>query len=187
MEKVQNNKIKVHRFFRELFGRETKILDLLAVVISACFLAVLTLLFKWNADFSVIKKAVLTIIALDIGGGVVANFTLGTNNYYAESLGKRYLFVLFHLSQPSLLIWIFPSELLAISGVTLFTLASSAFVLRSKSPNNQRIIAVTLLLLSLILTSLLNYTDPLAQLIMQFFSLKLILAFSVNWTGFIHE
>ena len=187
MEKVQNNKIKVHRFFRELFGRETKILDLLAVVISACFLAVLTLLFKWNADFSVIKKAVLTILALDIGGGVVANFTSGTNNYYAESLSKRYLFVLFHLAQPSLLIWIFPSELVAILGVMLFSLACSIIVLRLNSPQNQRIIAVTLLLLTMILSALLNYTDPMAQLIMQFFSIKLILAFGVNWTAINNE
>ena len=133
--------------------------------------------------FQLLKKMVLTILALDIGGGVIANLTSGTNNYYAESLRKRYLFVLFHLVQPLLLIWIFPSELLAILGVTLFTLTSSIIVLRLKSPNNQRIIAVTLLLLSLILSTLLNYNDPLAQLIMQFFSIKLILAFSVHWTS----
>ena len=187
MGEVQKNKIKVHWFFRELFGRETTSFDLLAILIGSVSLAGLTLFFKWNADFSVIKKTVLTILALDIGGGVVANFTSGTNNYYAESLSKRYLFVLFHLAQPSLIIWIFPSELLAISGVTLFTLTSSIIVLRLKSPNNQRIIAVTLLLLSMILSALLNYTDPLAQLIMQFFSIKLILAFSVNWTAIINE
>lgn len=183
MGEVQKNKIKVHRFFRELFGRETTGLDLLAIVIGSVSLACLTLLFKWNADFSVIKKMVLTILALDIGGGVIANFTSGTNNYYAESLRKRYLFVLFHLVQPLLLIWIFPDELVAILGVTLFTLTSSIIVLRLKSPNNQRIVAVTLLLLSLILSTLLNYNDPLAQLIMQFFSIKLILAFSVHWTS----
>jgi hypothetical protein len=183
MLNVQRNKIKVHRFYRELFGRETTGLDLLAIVIGSVSLACLTLLFKWNADFSVIKKMVLTILALDIGGGVIANFTSGTNNYYAESLRKRYLFVLFHLVQPLLLIWIFPSELLAILGVTLFTLTSSIIVLRLKFPNNQRIVAVTLLLLSLILSTLLNYNDPLAQLIMQFFSIKLILAFSVHWTS----
>ena len=183
MLNVQRNKIKVHRFYRELFGRETTGLDLLAIVIGSVSLACLTLLFNWNADFSVIKKMVLTILALDIGGGVIANFTSGTNNYYAESLRKRYLFVLFHLVQPLLLIWIFPSELLAILGVTLFTLTSSIIVLRLKSPNNQRIVAVTLLLLSLILSTLLNYNDPLAQLIMQFFSIKLILAFSVHWTS----
>ena len=187
MLKVQKNKIKVHWFFRELFGRETSIVDLSAIIICSVSFAGLTFLFKWNEDFSVIKKIILTILALDIGGGVVANFTSGTNDYYAESLRKRYLFVLFHLIQPSILIWIFPFELLAILGVTLFTLTSSIIVLRLKSPNNQRIVAVTLLLLSLILSTLLNYTDPLAQLIMQFFSIKLILAFSVNWTAIINE
>jgi hypothetical protein len=187
MRIVQKNKIKVHRFFRELFGRETTSFDLLAILIGSVSLAGIILFFKWNADFSVIKKTVLTILALDIGGGVVANFTSGTNNYYAESLSKRYIFILFHLAQPSLVIWIFPSELVAILGVMLFTLACSIIVLGLNSPQNQRIIAVTLLLLTMILSALLNYTDPLAQLIMQFFSIKLILAFSVNWTAIINE
>ena len=187
MRIVQKNKIKVHRFFRELFGRETTSFDLLAILIGSVSLAGIILFFKWNADFSVIKKTVLTILALDIGGGVVANFTSGTNNYYAESLSKRYIFILFHLAQPSLLIWIFPSELVAILGVMLFSLACSIIVLRLNSPKNQRIIAVTLLLLTMILSALLNYTDPMAQLIMQFFSIKLILAFGVNWTAINNE
>ena len=187
MGEVQKNKINVHRFFRELFGRETTSFDLLAIFIGSISLAGLTLFFKWNADFSVIKKTLLTILAFDIGGGVVANFTSGTTNYYAESSRKRYLFVLFHLAQPSLLIWIFPSELVAILAMSLFTLACSIIVLRLNSPKNQRIVAVTLLILSLILATLLNYTDPLAQLIMQFFSIKLILAFSVNWMAINNE
>jgi hypothetical protein len=187
MEKDQPYKIKVHRSLRELFGRETSTFDLLAIVIGSVSLAGLTLWFKWNADFSVIKKTVLTILALDIGGGAVANFTTGTTNFYAESLRKRYLFVLFHLIQPSILIWIFPSELTAMLGVSLFTLISSIIVLNTKKQYHQRVVGITLLLLSFILTPLLNYTDSLAQLIMQFFSIKLILAFSVNWTAVKNE
>lgn len=180
---MQNNKIKVHKFLGELFGRETTTFDLLAIIISSVSFAGLTLLVKLNADITVIKKIILTILALDIAGGVVANFTTGTNNYYAESLRKRYLFVLFHLVQPSILIWIFPSELLAILAVSLFTLTSSIIVLGIKKHYKQRIVAITLLLLSLILSNLFSYTDPLTQIIMHFFSLKLILAFSVNWTA----
>ena len=180
---MQNKKIQVHKFLGEVFGRETTTFDLLAIIISSVSFAVLSLFVKWNADITIIKKIILTILALDIGGGVVANFTTGTNNYYAESLRKRYLFVLFHLLQPSILIWIFPSELIAILGVSLFTLTSSIIVLNIKKQYNQRIIAITLLLLSLILSTLLSYTDQLTQIIMHFFSLKLILAFSVNWTA----
>jgi membrane glycosyltransferase len=183
MIKSHSNKIKVHRLLRELFGLETTRFDLLAIIISAVSFAALTLILNSNSAALATKAIVLVILALDIGGGVVANFTTGTNNYYAESLQKRYLFVVFHLLQPSVLIWIFPNELLAILGVSIFTLTSSLIVLNIKKNYNQRIIAVTLLLLSLILSTILNYTDPLAQVIMQLFSVKLILAFSVNWTA----
>jgi membrane glycosyltransferase len=183
MIKSHSNKIKVHRLLRELFGLETTRFDLLAIIISAVSFAALTLILNSNSAALATKAIVLIILALDIGGGVVANFTTGTNNYYAESLQKRYLFVVFHLLQPSVLIWIFPNELLAILGVSIFTLTSSLIVLNIKKKYNQRIIAVTLLLLSLILSIILNYTDPLAQVIMQLFSIKLILAFSVNWTA----
>ena len=181
--KLQNKKIQVQRYLAELFGRETTTFDLLAIIISSFSFAGLTLILKWNANISIIKIIMLTILALDIAGGVVANFTTGTNNYYAESLQKRYLFVLFHLLQPSILIWIFPNELLAVLGVLIYTLTSSIIVLNIKKHYNQRIVAVTLLLLCLILSTLLNYTDTLIQMIMQLFSIKLILAFSVNWTS----
>ena len=183
MVKVLRNKIKVHCYLRVLFGRETTIIDLLTIVIGSVSLAGLTIFFKWNEDFSGLKKIILTILALDIGGGVIANFTIGTNKFYAESLRKKYLFVFFHLLQPTILIWIFPNELLAIFSGTIYTLSSSFIVLHLKSIHYQKIIAVTLLVLSLILSALLNYNDPFAQLIMHFFSLKLILAFSVNWTA----
>ena len=62
-------------------------------------------------------------------------------------------------------------------GVQQHTLTSSIIVLRFRSPNNQRIAAVPLLLVPTILSYLVNDTDPLAQLIMQLFSIKLILAF----------
>jgi succinate dehydrogenase hydrophobic anchor subunit len=47
----------------------------------------------------------------------------------------------------------------------------------------QRITAIILLLLSFILSILLNYSDTLLQIVMQVFSIKLILAFSVNWNS----
>jgi hypothetical protein len=181
--KIQNKKIQVHKFLFELFGRETTIFELLAIVISSLSFAALTLTLKWNAEISILKIIILTLLALDIAGGVVANFTKGTNNYYAESLRKRYFFVLFHLLQPSILTWIFPNELLAILVISIFTLISSIIVLNTKKHNTQRITAITFLLLSFILSIFLNYSDPLLQIVMQLFSIKLILAFSVNWNS----
>jgi hypothetical protein len=181
--KLQNKKIQVQKFLFDLFGRETTTFDLLAIVIGSLSFAGLTLALKWNADISIFKLIILTILALDIAGGVVANFTAGTTNYYAESSRKRYLFVLFHLLQPSILIWIFPNELRPILVISISTLISSIIVLNINKHYTQRIVAITLLLLNFILSILLNYSDPLTQLFMQLFSIKLILAFSVNWSS----
>jgi hypothetical protein len=181
--KIQNKKIQVHKFLFELFGRETTTFDVLAIVIGSLPVAGLTLILKWNSNISIFKLIILTILTLDIAGGVVANFTTGTTNYYAESLRKRYFFVLFHLLQPSILIWIFPNELQAILVISIFTLISSIIVLNINKHYTQRITAITLLLLSFVLSILLNYSDPLLQIIMQLFSIKLILAFSVNWSS----
>jgi membrane glycosyltransferase len=181
--KIQNKKIQVHKLLVDLFGRETTTFDLFAIVISSLSVAGLTLILKWNGDISNFKLIMLTILALDIAGGVVANFTTGTTNYYSEFSRKRYLFVLFHLLQPSILIWIFPHELQAILGISIFTLINSIIVLNIKKHYTQRITAIILLLLSFILSTLLNFFDPLLQLLMQLFSIKLILAFSVNWSS----
>ncbi len=181
MTKMDNKKIKVHRFFYELFGRETTRFDLLAIIISSVSFAALTLIQKWNVDISILKKITLAILALDIGGGVVANFTKGTNNYYTESLNKSYFFVFFHLLQPLILIWIYPSSFSTITIVSIYTLISSIIVLNIKDYYKQRIIAVTLLILCLFLTTHLDYPDTLLQLTMLLYSIKLILAFSVNW------
>jgi membrane glycosyltransferase len=181
--KIQNKKIQVHKFLFELFGRETTTFHLLAIVIASLSFAGLTLLLKLNTDISNFKLIVLTILTLDIAGGVVANFTAGTTNYYAESLRKRYFFVLFHLLQPSILIWIFPNEFQAILGVSIFTLLCSFIVLNINKHYTQIITAIILLVLSFILSILLNYSDPLLQIVMQLFSIKLILAFSVNWSS----
>jgi hypothetical protein len=139
--KIQNKKIQVHKFLVELFGRETTTFDLLAIVIGSFSVAGLTLALKWNTDISIFKLIILTILTLDIAGGVVANFTTGTTNYYAETLRKRYFFVLFHLLQPSILIWIFPNELQAILGISIVALLCSFIVLNLNKHYTQRITA----------------------------------------------
>jgi hypothetical protein len=50
--KLRNNKIKVHRYLGEFFGRETTMFDLLAIITSSVSFAALTLILKWNIDIN---------------------------------------------------------------------------------------------------------------------------------------
>ena len=179
---VMNNKvIFVQKHLHQLFGRQTTLFDILIIVGCAIAFASLTLTLIFNTDLSVIKKIIHTILALDIGGGVVANFTVGTNNYYAESLTRKYFFVFFHLLQPSLLVWIYPADWYAVAAVSLFTLIASMIILHVKTHNRQRVTALSLLTLCRMLTILLNFSGAVLYLTMLFYAIKLILAFSVNW------
>lgn len=56
MTKFLNNKVRVHGFFHELFGRETSTVDLLAIIVSSFSFAGLTLSLKWKANVSIIKQ-----------------------------------------------------------------------------------------------------------------------------------
>ena len=179
--KMKDRKIKVHKLLYELFGRESTWPDILAIFAGSFSLAIMALSTIWEVDLSVIKKIVLAFLAFDIGGGVVANFTTGTNNYYGESSKKRSFFVLLHVLQPLLLIWIFPNDLYFISIISAFTLLSSLCIINITDTSFQRVSAASLLVIGILMVQLLNFSNQFVQLILLFYSIKLILAFSVNW------
>ncbi len=180
---ISDRKIKVHKSLHDLFGRETTRLDLIVILLGAIALTIATQILCLDTELSLTKKIVLAFLTLDIGGGVIANFTEGTNNYYSENIKRRYLFVLLHILQPLILMWIFPENIIVISAITFYTLISSLIVTTIKEKTTQRIIAATFLVIGILLTYLFQFSDQALQLIIMMYLIKLILAFSVNWTN----
>lgn len=179
---ITRRKIKVHKSLHDLFGRETTGLDLFAILVGSITLTIIALLFHLDSELLITPKIILAFLTLDIGGGIIANFTEGTNNYYSENIKKRYLFIAIHIVQPLILSWIFPNNMLKILTFTVYTLTSSLIVTTIKQNNAQKTIAATMVLLGIILTFSFSFSTPLLQLILLVYSVKLILAFSVNWT-----
>ncbi|MBL7936000.1 MAG: hypothetical protein JNM51_09375 [Bacteroidia bacterium] len=183
MIKLQNSTIKVNKFFNELFGRETTRFDLLLILFGLIILTVATQKMCFGSDLSVSKKIILAFLTLDIGGGVIANFTEGTNNYYSENAKRRYLFIVIHILQPLILSWIFENNIFMILSLTVYVLISSFIITSIKQKNTQKTIAATMLLTAIILIFSLPFSQLVLQLILLIYSLKLILSFSVNWTN----
>lgn len=182
--KLLKQKIKVHPFLHEILGVESNLTDLLAILLASIALTITVQVLVNDLDLSLLKNILLLLLTLDIGGGVVANFTEGTNNYYADSMKKKYLFVLLHVIQPLLLGWIFPLTNIMLLFSTLYTLLCTLLIINIKEHNTQRISAATLLILGITLLFLFNPYHAVIQLIIIAYSLKLILAFAVNWTNF---
>lgn len=177
-----SRKIQVHKSLHELFGRETNRLDLFAILLGSITLTIAVQLLCLDGELSLIKKIILAFLTLDIGGGIIANFTEGTNNYYSESVRKRYLFIAIHILQPLILSWVFPNNILTILTLTSFTLISSFIITSIERTNTQKTIGATMVLIGMILIFLFSFSTQLLQLILLIYVVKLILAFSVNWT-----
>lgn len=175
--------MKVHKSLYELFGRETTRFDLLLILFGSITLTIAIQILCFGIELSITKKILLAFLTLDIGGGIIANFTEGTNNYYAESVKRRYLFIAIHILQPLILSWIFPNDLYSILALTLYDLIGSFIVTSIKITGKQKTTSVTILLISFVLIFLFNFSNEALQLILLIYSVKLILAFSVNWTN----
>jgi hypothetical protein len=83
--------IQIPKFLHELFGTQQNRSELILIIL---FTITSTLLVAWFTSpywqtLTWVQSLVLWLLFLDISGGVVANLSEGTNNYYNDRLKSR--------------------------------------------------------------------------------------------------
>jgi len=179
--KTLDKKVNIPHYLYELHGKQASIFDLLITYCAAIVFPFIILYLARDMPLSVIKMIALGIISFDVGGGVVANFTQGTNAYYSENLKLRYRFIAMHVIQPLVLIWLFPNALLPIAIISVYTLSSMIFVGNISEHFRQRMVSSFLTFLGLVITFALNISQPIVHIMLIMFIFKLVMAFSVQW------
>lgn len=109
----QNKTILIPKFLWKLHGKQAYKIDLaltylLAVLVM--FFSVLNVL-----ELELWKIIVVAVLSVDIGGGVVSNFTKGTIDYYKESSLSPHFFVWFHTLQACALAIIYKDFLVPVA------------------------------------------------------------------------
>ena len=179
--KILYKTIRVSRFLQELHGRQARIIDLIVTYLSAVIGTIVSVYLAQEIALTVFKSVLLALVAFDISGGVVANFTAGTQNYYWENPKRRYKFILLHLLHPVLLIWIFTDDLFYIFFISGFTLLAIALINRIKNSSTQKLTASFFSFIGVTLSFVISVNDAVLQLLIILFIIKLIIAFSVKW------
>ena len=173
-------KIKISGFLQELHGEETTVFSIFLVYFTGIALGLF--FFFHGPEFqSGLHRWLLAGIAADLGGGVVANMTQSTSEYYAKRPKTRWIFIFIHIIHPVLLWIIFPkmTGILFIGGTTLIF---ASIVNATSGLSNQRIVSAALLVFNLMLLLIFNL-DLMALILLAVFSMKLIVGFAVRWTG----
>jgi hypothetical protein len=171
-------KIKIPKFLQKLHGEEASIFSLVLVYVTGIVFGIFC--FSFSQDLhNYLYRWLLTIIALDIGGGVVANMTQGTSDYYAKRPKLRWFFIFIHSIHPVLLWIIFP-KMTGILIVGATTLIFTAIVNAISGVSNQRIVSGGLFVFNLMLLNIFK-VDILPLILLSVFSMKLIVGFGVRW------
>jgi hypothetical protein len=173
--------IDIPAFLHEFHGRRSARVDIALTYSAGLFAAIAAVVLATRS--SGVEFGTLALVALlgaDIGGGVVANFTRGTSEYYAESPPRRFVFVGLHVLQPLGFAWIFPRASAWIAcvcgGVLLATLAVNAV----REYERQRTLAATLAIALLGVIALASIDNAALSFLVTLYALKLVLAFAVR-------
>jgi hypothetical protein len=177
--------IQIPKFLHELFGTQQNRSELVLILLftitstllSAWFSAPYWLTLKW------VQSLVLWLLFLDISGGVVANLSEGTNNYYNARPKARWLFIAIHI-QPLLLAFVLESPIYVALAVWLYTLISASIINHLRAMVYHRLLASTLLATAIIVYMLSGVSLPIPiTLIYILYMMKVIYSFSVDHTG----
>ncbi|WP_421976366.1 hypothetical protein [Roseivirga seohaensis] len=176
-----DRKVNMPSYLHELHGTRASVFDLLLTYTVAFITTIVVLFQAWELNLSVFKLIILGILVLDLSGGVVSNFTEGTNEYYAEKPKMRYVFIGLHVLQPILLTWLFPDDVFGIAVISIYTLIAMIIVNSVGGYLKQRVLGAFLMVIGLSVSFLVSAIQPMVHLMLILFVIKLILAFAVRW------
>jgi hypothetical protein len=126
--------VKIPKILHELHGELAPAYAIWTVYLGGTLTAVLFVLLLLNTTTGLEwwKLVISALLMLDIAGGVIANLSRSTNEYYHAPGNERLRagFLILHIAQPALFALMFPEALLYFALVFLWTLPASYGVTR---------------------------------------------------------
>ncbi|UTR15432.1 hypothetical protein MM221_02220 [Salipaludibacillus sp. LMS25] len=180
---MKDSKVDIPKFFHELFGTEQIKSELVIVIIftlvSGLVVGVVTR--DYLVELTWYQKILIFLLYIDIAGGIVANFTFGTDTYYQTRPLGRWVFIAIHI-QPVLCAWVLGGSMTIAFGIWCYTIACATVANVLRAMPFQRVLAGALLTLGLIgIVSISHMVGNMLVIIYMMYMIKVIYSFSVHY------
>lgn len=173
---------KVPKFFHDILGEETDGLTI-ALVVVVTVIVMTALVVMEGVTFSssgLVRGSIAFILTADIIAGTIANFSKGTNDYYAKRSLNRWTFIAVHV-QLVVIAWLLGFDLVNAVLLWGYVAISATTVNLYAGKKEQRILAASLTSLGMLLGILFYYGVSLVMLVTAvFFVQKVVFSFSVD-------
>jgi hypothetical protein len=181
---MQDKEITVPKALHELHGDKTRLSTLVLVYLSGVIAAGLVLILLLPNELPLWKMMLIAVLYVDIAGGVVANLSTSTNQYYQDRNQQRTIFALLHILQPAIFILVFPAAWLYYVFSGLYTLMSIGIVSQFQDSELQQNAAALLVVVGVALSFAFPVPHAILYSFAPLFLLKLVLGFAVRRPSF---
>jgi hypothetical protein len=173
--------VAMPRHLHELFGRTQHPAELAAVLGLSVAVGAGLLVVERHAVAGLPwwRTAIVAALVLDIVAGCLANFTQGTNDYYAISPRRRWLFIAVHLHVLVIALVLGGLFLIALA-VWAWSVVGTSVVTLLQGHRAQVLVAGSLLTVGLLTVALVPALSRLELVAYQLYMLKLLIAFGVD-------
>ncbi|WP_283786269.1 hypothetical protein QNI23_007665 [Bermanella sp. WJH001] len=164
---------------KEVFGEKQTSIEVAATLISSLATCLIVYCFLYPSnDNNHIAVIFGFVLVWDVLAGCIANFTYGTNQYYATRDKSRWVFIAIHFHIIAIA-WLLDGPLYLSVWVWLFTITAAISVNLLQGQKLQLFVAVNFVCIGLILIFLLAM-PAWFSLVSIFFLLKVVLSFAVD-------
>ncbi len=177
---MMDKEIKIPIALHELHGEKTRLSTLITVYLAGLVVAGVVVAQILPAALPLWKVVLVGILYLDIAGGVVANLSTSTNQYYQGKPGLRLGFTLLHILHPALFIAVLPEAWPYFGFVGIFTLASVRLVEAAGNTEFQQNLAALLVVIGIVASLTFDLPLVIFYSFAPLFMIKLVLGFAVR-------
>ena len=176
--------IAIPKFLHDLHGETTTLLEVALTyfggLVSVTALWAISL--KSDPEMVWWKFILLLVVGADIGAGVVANFTRGTNKFYSgdEKKKLRINFILLHMLHPAVFLFVLNSFSASSLLLVVFVLAFTFLINSIRDTETQRALAAILIVVGISLLLLQSASNQLLLWFFPLYMIKLFLAFGIR-------
>lgn len=174
--------LKVPKMLHDVLGEETTLLNILLIALLTFFIMAALLLRSSEtfAEAGLFKGGIAFLLIADIIAGAIANFTKGTNDFYAQRPLNRWIFIAIHV-QPLLLAWLLKSSLMEGFVIWITVIVSASITNLLSGRPYQRVVGAFFMGIGVFLVLALTQNDAIVLLTANlFFVIKVVFSFSVN-------
>lgn len=174
--------IKIPSFFREFFGEKQRGVELVATLAFALIATTFIFLVYHESIVRLLRLEFFIFIALtlDITGGVIANLTFGTDQFYAKNRKARLIFIAVHI-QPFIYFLITQQPLWIGSALWIYTMVCAIALEMGKNHPSHKVWGGVCLFVGIGLIFVFESAlIPLISLVMIMYMFKVLFSFSLN-------